>query len=334
MAGRRTNLALLILLGLAFATGALAFAVGTGWSRLPVVLHGVVALAIVLLAPWKSVIAKRGVKRRRRGTVTSIAFTVIVTIALVFGVLHSTGLAMGIGPLSSMQVHVGAALVALPLALWHVIVRRIRVHRTDVARRQLLRSAALMGGAATVYAATEGIVHAASLPGADRRFTGSFERGSGDPDAMPVTQWLNDSIPEIDPASWRLVVRGSEERSYPLEELAAFGDRVVATLDCTGGWYAEQEWGGVRLSRLIDDVGDFRSVVVTSATGYKRRFSVDVLDDLYLAVDVGGAVLSAGHGVPARLVAPGRRGFWWVKWVESIELDAVPAWLQLPFPPS
>jgi DMSO/TMAO reductase YedYZ molybdopterin-dependent catalytic subunit len=39
-----------------------------------------------------------------------------------------------------------------------------------------------------------------------------------------------------------------------------------------------------------------------------------------LATHVGGERLSHGHGFPLRLVAPGRRGFQWVKWVERVEV--------------
>ncbi|NUR17262.1 MAG: molybdopterin-dependent oxidoreductase, partial [Dermatophilaceae bacterium] len=42
--------------------------------------------------------------------------------------------------------------------------------------------------------------------------------------------------------------------------------------------------------------------------------------------------LSAGHGGPVRLVAPGRRGFWWVKWVDRVGVDDRPSWSQPPFP--
>ena len=35
---------------------------------------------------------------------------------------------------------------------------------------------------------------------------------------------------------------------------------------------------------------------------------------------------------PVRLVAPHRRGFWWVKWVAVVELSDLPAWGQSPFP--
>ncbi|MDT5134639.1 MAG: hypothetical protein QOE41_3950, partial [Mycobacterium sp.] len=33
-----------------------------------------------------------------------------------------------------------------------------------------------------------------------------------------------------------------------------------------------------------------------------------------------------------RIVAPGRRGFWWVKWVASVEVVDEPWWWQPPFP--
>jgi DMSO/TMAO reductase YedYZ molybdopterin-dependent catalytic subunit len=47
---------------------------------------------------------------------------------------------------------------------------------------------------------------------------------------------------------------------------------------------------------------------------------------------VGGVPLTPAHGYPVRLVAPGRRGYWWVKWVDRVELSADPAWWQPPFP--
>jgi DMSO/TMAO reductase YedYZ molybdopterin-dependent catalytic subunit len=47
---------------------------------------------------------------------------------------------------------------------------------------------------------------------------------------------------------------------------------------------------------------------------------------------LGGEPLSPDHGFPARIVAPARRGFWWVKWVARIELSPIPWWLQSPFP--
>ena len=92
-----------------------------------------------------------------------------------------------------------------------------------------------------------------------------------------------------------------------------------AVLDCTGGWFTEQEWGGVPLSALGLRHGT--SIDVVSTTGYCRRFPAREAGTLLLATHASGRPLSAGHGGPARIVAPGRRGFCWVKWVASIEVS-------------
>lgn len=103
-------------------------------------------------------------------------------------------------------------------------------------------------------------------------------------------------------------------------------------LDCTGGWYAEQVWSGTRLDRLLPDLDPGTAIEVRSVTGYRRRFPASDAPRLYMATRVGGELLSAGHGAPVRLVAPGRRGFWWVKWVAGVRVVDGPWWLQSPFP--
>ncbi len=327
MAARRTNLGLLVALSLALITGGTAFGVGSGWVRWVVLAHVVAGLAVVVLSPWKSVIVKRGFHRPRRGRTASAGFFVLVVGCLLSGVAHSTGFTDW-GAVSAMQVHVGTALASIPLLLWHVVARPARVYRTDVGRRALLRAAMISGASGMVYLAIESLSRLAALPGAGRRATGSHERGSFDPGAMPVTQWLNDRVQSIDPGSWALGV-GAVEIGY--DDLLSFDDVMTATIDCTGGWYATQDWSGVRLDHLLGDV-EGASIVVRSKTGYERRFPLTDASRLLLATRAGGEPLSAGHGFPARLVAPGRRGFWWVKWVTSIEVDNRPWWRQSPFP--
>ncbi len=75
-----------------------------------------------------------------------------------------------------------------------------------------------------------------------------------------------------------------------------------------------------------------RSLLFRSDTGYARRFPLDEADDLLLATHVGDEALSAGHGFPLRLVAPGHRGYGWVKWVAEMEVSRDPAWLEPPLP--
>src|SRR5204863_176897 len=108
--------------------------------------------------------------------------------------------------------------------------------------------------------------------------------------------------------------------------------QVRATLDCTSGWYSGQDWTGAPLGTLLHRGPGAQSVYVHSVTGYWVRLPIHDLDRLLLATQVGGAPLSADHGFPLRLVAPGRRGYWWVKWVDRIEIQATPSWWQPPFP--
>jgi DMSO/TMAO reductase YedYZ molybdopterin-dependent catalytic subunit len=340
MAGRRTNLALLVFLVVALATGLLAYSAGTGWGSPVVIAHGIVGFAIVVLSPWKSVIARRGFSRRRRGKIASTLFSILVVAALISGILHATGVLRSFGVVTAMQVHVGAALLAIPVAVGHIRARPVRTDRADLSRRAVLRGGMLVGSAGLAYLAVEGIARLVPLPGRRRRFTGSYETGSFAPDEMPVTQWFNDSVPGIDASVWRLRVRtGSDERTFSYDDVARFDEEVSATLDCTGGWYAAQNWGGIRFDRLLGlvdpsyaDAG--RSISVASVTGYGRRFPLRDAASMWLVTQAGGEQLSEGHGFPARVVAPGRRGFWWVKWVERIEVSDIPWWRQWPFPPT
>lgn len=61
-------------------------------------------------------------------------------------------------------------------------------------------------------------------------------------------------------------------------------------------------------------------VRITSVTGHAATFPLDRGDALLLATHVGGDRLAPEHGYPARLVAPGRRGFEWVTCVQRIEV--------------
>src|SRR6266566_5285706 len=210
--GARTNLALLGLLALAFVTGWLAFAFGSAPARWSLVVHAAGGFAILALLPWKSMIARRGLDRPRPGRWVSVLLGVLVLVSLVAGFLHSTGWLVYWGSLTAMEFHVGAALAAVP------------------------------------YAASEVVVRATGMPGAARRFTGSYEAGSFEPALMPVSSWILDEIPHIDPRAWRLAAGG---RDWSYDELFAFDDGLTATLDCTGGFFSTQEWSGVRLDRLI-----------------------------------------------------------------------------------
>src|SRR5829696_8693814 len=174
MGPRRTNLALLVVLVAALATGGLAFAAGTGWGRPVVVAHVLAGLAVLVLAPWKSPIVRRGLARRAGpGRWASVAFGVLVLVAVAAGIAHATGTLVRLGPVSAMQVHVGTALAAVPLLVWHTVARGgARARRTDLTRRALLRAGAVAAAAGLALLAVEGATRLAAPPGARHRLRG------------------------------------------------------------------------------------------------------------------------------------------------------------------
>lgn len=328
-APRVTNLALLAVLVLAFATGVGVVAAGSPGGRWLALTHGVAGIAVVLLVPWKSRVISRGLHRARHTRWLSLLLAALAVAAVLTGIGYATGLVRSIGGILGMWLHVAAALVLLPLAVWHVLARRARPRAADLSRRTLIKAGLFTAAAAGLYTVQTATVNLTRLPGAGRRFTGSYPAGSFNPAAMPSYTWLDDTTPTIDPDRWRLSVAG---RELTLRDLSAFNVPIRATLDCTSGWYAEQNWAGVPLRALLPDTGQARSISVHSVTGYSLRFPISDLDNLLLATTAGGAPLRPGHGFPARLVAPGRRGFWWVKWVDRIDLSPTPWWWQPPFP--
>ena len=87
---RWTNLALFVLLGLAFITGWLAF-FSTTVSRGSLIVHAASGYAIIALTPWKSVIASRAIQRRRPGWWASLVLTLLVLMSVLAGILTRPG---------------------------------------------------------------------------------------------------------------------------------------------------------------------------------------------------------------------------------------------------
>lgn len=342
MSSRTTNICILVVILLAILSGVTSLVAGAPSGRWLFWLHRVSGLSLIALSLWKWRIIARSYGKRGLTLSTALAalFTLLVLGSLLTGVLWATTGLPGLrapllGSLTGLGIHIALSVALIPLLLLHVVQRWQRARRSDFAgRRASLRWAGLSAAGLALWGVGESVAALGGFPGAERRFTGSHERGREAGNTFPSTNWFTDPKPRIDPVSYRL--RLGNDMTLGLDDLHALPQATLrATLDCTGGWYTTQDWTGIPLPALLADLdrpASARSIVVHSETGYTRRFPLDEAGTLLLATHVGGEPLSPGHGFPTRLVAPGYRGFEWVKWITAIEFSDEPAWLQSPLP--
>lgn len=305
-------------------------------------LHGVGGYAAAILLYWKGAIIFFSVfKRRWKLTPAQLGFlilTLLLMAILVTGWFWSYGGPTYLLGLSLIVLHGFLACGLMALLAWHTLAKwfiwRIPTARN---RRAFLRLGSLSLAGLILRQLAEPAKAATSLPGAHRRFTGSYESGSFTGN-FPTTSWLSDRPPPVEIETWRLVVEGAVH--YPLSltytELNQLAnDTKIALLDCTGGFYTTQGWMGVLLARLLNVAGVTpmaRSVTIEAVSGYRRRFPLALAHKCLLASHVAGQSLNHGHGFPIRLVVPGRRGYDWVKWVSCIRLNETSHLWQPPVP--
>jgi DMSO/TMAO reductase YedYZ molybdopterin-dependent catalytic subunit len=332
MTPRATDWGLAALVSAGLATGGLTLYAGAGGDAWVYAVHGAAGFALAGLVTWKlrRVWPRvRNARLRDRYSGIGIAALVIVIATLGFGIAWSSGVTPDPLGFSLLAWHEAFGATLIVVVAWHSATRlRLPARGNPSGRRDFLRAGVLAAsayGAWRLQPAASGLV---GLRSAKRRFTGSYEAGSFTGNAFPSTSWVADRPRELNPDRWSLRIDGLVEAPVELRlPNLDLRDELTATLDCTGGFYSTQEWAGMRLDRLIEAAAPTRAarhVRVVSRTGYRWTFSLTESRQLLLATHVGGEPLSHEHGAPARLVAPGRRGFQWVKWVDRIELTDEP----------
>ena len=302
-------------------------------------IHRIAGWALLFLIPWKTAIAFRSLQR---GFDWRFNRSIMITISLLLSAATLLVLVLGllwtwqIGPYfvriagyaySGIGWHWGIALGLAPLFIVHVWRRWPRPKKVDFAeRRQALKMIGLGAIAIASWGLAETLARSVESEKSRRRFTGSREQASFAGNAHPVTSGSDQGKIKLDPATWTLRISGAA--SAPLiftykEILALSSDEVTAILDCTGGWYTEQTWRGVALSRLLDQAHtrpDARGILLRGVSDYSAPFSPNQAGEILLATHVGEEVLTHVHGFPLRAVIPSRRGWHWVKWLTEVQV--------------
>lgn len=336
MKARVVDWLLFIFVTIEFLSGLGSFLVGRPEGRAIFWFHTLLGLSILLLFVWKFRRVRVRVTEPRRwqlstlvSVLTSIALMVTIGTGIVWAVVQRP-----LGYPNGMILHTASAIGLLILMLWHQLLRYKPLKMGDLkGRRTVLHFLGLFTFGALFWGSQEELNKLLKTEGAQRRFTGSRQASSAPGnDGFPVTMWMFDNPAPIELDAWHLIVRGSMPEDGELKPNATFTLADIhnlpqvdlqATIDCTGGWYATQIWRGVRVSDLLvqmDIPDSIRWVGFRSVTGYRWSLPLDEALEAVLATHVGGEPLNHGHGAPLRLVAPGRRGFQWVKWVNQIDL--------------
>ncbi len=134
----------------------------------------------------------------------------------------------------------------------------------------------------------------------------------------------------VDPTDYFLAVDGLVDNQLALrydDVLSGFGPhRKVVALECEEGWSVTWLWEGALVRDILDMAGvqpDGKVVIFRSADGYSTALSLEYLygSDILLAYKVNGVTLPAELGFPFQVVAEGKWGYKWSKWVQEIEVS-------------
>lgn len=330
---RVTDWSLAAALGGAFASGLASLVSGHPDQWFIFALHGAAGLWLLLLL-WGKLrrVWVRLVQPRfwDRWTPLGLVALLLVAGTLGSGMWWVAGGVFFAWGFNLLNWHILFGFAVTLVVTLHLLARARRLRWRDVrGRRQLLHGGVVLAAAAVLWPAQQALGRALALPGARRRFTGSREVGSFSGNAFPWTSWVADQPLPLDVANWRLIIAGAVAQPITLSytDLLAQQDTLEATLDCTGGFYTTQQWHGARIGRLLDLVtphADAHWVSFVSVTSYRWTLPIDEASAALLATHCGGKALTHEHGAPVRLVAPGRRGFEWVKWITRIEVRTEP----------
>jgi len=151
----------------------------------------------------------------------------------------------------------------------------------------------------------------------------------------PISQQRNNALAGtqvINNATYRLVVDGLVDNPLSLTytDLLAYPQiSKLADLDCVEGWGFTAKWTGPTLNSIFADAGvqpEAEIAIFYSADDPVGYTSLDLTyiqeNDIIIALKDNDITLPPSRGFPFQVVAEGKYGYKWAKWVTRIELSA------------
>jgi len=102
----------------------------------------------------------------------------------------------------------------------------------------------------------------------------------------------------------------------------------LATLPCVEGWSFIAKWTGPALASILDDAGvkpEAKILIFYTADSLSGYTSLDLSyireKDVIIALRLNDITLPQDRGFPFQVVAEGKLGYKWAKWVTRIEVS-------------
>jgi len=132
----------------------------------------------------------------------------------------------------------------------------------------------------------------------------------------------------IDRRTYQLNVTGlvNKELSWSYDDLLGLqAYSEVAYMPCVEGWGFYAKWTGFRVMDLLNYSGinpEAKYVIFHTAENYSTDLPLDYLKDnnVLMAYGINDVTLPPDRGFPFQLVAKGKYGYKWAKWITWIEV--------------
>ena len=102
--------------------------------------------------------------------------------------------------------------------------------------------------------------------------------------------------------------------------------KKVVTLYCVEGWEVKILWEGILVKDLLENTNisdDANTIIFRAVDGFTTSFPIEYIMDnkIMLAFKMNNVTMPPERGFPFQLVAEGKWGYKWIKWVTEIELS-------------
>lgn len=136
--------------------------------------------------------------------------------------------------------------------------------------------------------------------------------------------------PTIDLNSFSLEINGLVDSSFNIPgnelKLWARAQTDIILMYCVDGWEVWGIWEGILVKELLKAAHvqpEGKHVLFSSADGgYTTSLPISYLEkyNVILAYNVNNSSLDTNDGFPLRLIAYGKFGYKWIKWVNKLEV--------------